>query len=414
MCGSLQQYRWTVVEARSLSRPRPVSAQQTAAEHRRNLLTRPVYRAASLAHLPPPRRASMSVADRASTSTEDLPSCGSSHENTDAALKSVRSPEVLPPTTTTTPSDRAPSGRTSSTFDAARRMTLPPSEPATDVVGQAATRREALELGKKMDDLEHGLTDDTAVLGVIDDGRRKSCSLTRFAEALTKFRSMEEDTMSEMSKADRRGTTSKPGRGGPLLPPSTSAPNSFRQEIFHISCTAAIDNFRRSAQTIKVGSTSTEPEASWPYRQWVRPRHRSLAEVFTNLAGDVTPKSSEPSDRRLPTDVRMPPRGSRRTLSVSDVAAAVNEDAIISQEKDLHPAANSLPPGNGRPDAAGGQSPFVDSWVEAVKTVHVPTTTKSSLYVQLQMNGHVTSAAGNVDQCSMAKIRVLTNHPPHK
>jgi len=422
----LQQCKYVVAEAQSHRRQRPVSALQTIKRHLNNQPTsqgQVICRSASLVH-PPSARSSMSAASQPTTSTEELRSWISRKDadavspgTTKKALERFRSLENLSTTSSTTPLRRGSSWLTSK-FDVTSTV-LPSTQPVSDDARQATTQREAVDATTAKDKADGLQQRPTNVTGRLQDTTeyttevttRKYDQLPRFAQALTKFRSMED--MTQSLSVGHGGVLMKPRLAGHLLPRtsiaerplSASSLNSTRQQISQKSCTTS-DDLRRTTPPISAGSTSPQPEVSLPS---ALPKYQSLGNILSDLPGIVRPLSFVPAGRRLPRwppqNIGVPPFASRRAYSVSNVAAAVNDDEVDGSE-DLHLLTSTTLPSSCT--MASPPSQIATTGVEVATVENVPKTMRSTLHVQLRMNRQVTSVRGS-SQCS---ICILTNHRP--
>ena len=405
-----------VPETQSLRRPRPVSAQQTVAKQLNNPPTsqgKVVYPSVSREY-PSPSRFLTSTADqptekahfrlRFSPRNADTVPPGT----TKKALERFRSLEALSTTSNTTPLHSG-STRRPPTFDVTW-MNLPTSH---DDVRQSTRRRAAVHHDPASKNKDNGLTerstDDTRRLDTTDDSTQQLDSLPRFTSALTKFRSME-DLMGQTLSACQGGVSSKPGlvvrrlsrlsgaewSSSVTESDASSPPNVSRQQIIDRSSAATSDDLRRAISPNPPRSASPESTISRPFGQSELPKYQSLGRTSTDLTG------SPPFVPRLPhwppQDVGVPSFASRRSYSVSEVAAAVKDD------ENLRPSSTTVPPSCTRTAARPpSQTAVVGADVATVEGV--PTTMTSSLYVQLQKSRRVTSVAS---RCS---IRVLlTNY----
>lgn len=426
-----------MAEARSLRRQRPASAHHIGSTYVNAEPTsqrQVVYRSTSFAH-PPPAQSSVSAASQAAASTEDL-TTSFSRKDADAvspgtmraALERFRSLEALSTTSNTTSLRRESSRRTASW------IILSTSQPVSDDASQGDSRAEpasedtasknkgnGVQLGstndigrmgtvkdasKNSDDglQQHRSTNDTGRLDTPEDTTnhrtRKLASLSRFTQALAKFRSMEE--MAQTVRVDQGGILMKPDPAGGLLSSTpvneglsfvieneaASPLNSSRQQISrHLATTS--DHLRRGSLLSRASSLSSELEVS---RVSTLPRYQSRDNIFTDL---VRPPPTVAPGRWLhrwpPQDVGVPSAASRRAYSVSDIATMDNGD------EDLRSTLRSSCCGMARPPS---HTPATGAEVVA-EVEDVPTTMKSSMYVQLR----VTPVTG----CSQCSLRVLTH-----
>jgi len=331
-----------------------------------------VYHATPLAHPPPAQQSSLSAA----ASTEDLTRSflrkdvdAVSPGTMRAALERFRSLEALSTASNTTSWRRGSSRRTASwrilptsskhvSDDASQGDTRPAGTVSDDTAskykGDGVQRRSTYDIrrldttkdaSKISDDglPQHRSTYATVRLDTREDTTNhrtcKLASLSRFTQALAKFRSMEE--MAQTVGVEQGGVTvsMKPGPAGdggglwlstPLdkrqSPVEAPSPiNSCRHQITrHLA--ASSHHPRRALPLNHVPSTSPERDES---QESTLQNYQSLGSVFTHMPGLVRSPAGRRLPRWPPQTVSVPSSASRRVYLVSNIATIDNNDDLL-------------------------------------------------------------------------------------